>query len=93
MPLTFGMNGDRSPRSSRQFGSGPHRKMRGIALAHEQTRVVQHGGRRADRREPATRRGLTQRQRTNARIGTEVFHPGTAREKQAVEYARRHGVR
>jgi nucleoside-diphosphate-sugar epimerase len=59
--------------------------MRGVTPPDEQAGVVQHGGRGTNRGEPAAGRVLTLDEFADTRIGPEVFHTGTAGQKNAVE--------
>ncbi len=61
--------------------------MGGVAATGEQARVVQHGGRGADRGEPAAGGVLGEDERAHARIGAQPRDTGAAGEKDAVEGA------
>jgi nucleoside-diphosphate-sugar epimerase len=66
--------------------------MRGVAMPGEQAGIVQDGGCGANGGEPAASGVLPLHEGAHARVGAQVFHARAAREKNAVEIARQHGV-
>ena len=64
--------------------------MRRVAPSGEKTDIVQDRGRRTDRREEFPVRVMSRHQRTDTRVGSQVFDPRAARQKDAVELALLH---
>ncbi len=62
--------------------------MRGVAAAGEEAGIVEHGGRGADRGEPATGGVLCEHKGADAWIGAEKGDAGAAGKKETIEVAR-----
>ena len=62
-----------------------NREMGSVSPSREQAGIMQYSGRGADGGEPASDLVLSQYKLKHPRIGAQMFHPGSTRQKDTIE--------